>query len=89
MRLVNNRVCQRLNVFLAWFILATAEELLRRLTKKGEPFVFGPEQAAFTELKRRLTQAILTTVQRQRLSLMQAQWGCWQSLREPGNLLCQ
>ena len=38
--------------------LATVAEPLRRLTKKGEPFVFGPEQqAAFTELKRRLTQA--------------------------------
>lgn len=38
--------------------LATVAEPLRRLTKKGEPFVFGPEQqAAFAELKRRLTQA--------------------------------
>jgi len=31
---------------------------LRRLTKKGEPFVFGPEQqAALKELKQWLTQA--------------------------------
>ena len=38
--------------------LATVAEPLRRLTKKGEPFVFGPEQkTAFAELKRRLTQA--------------------------------
>ena len=38
--------------------LATVGEPLRRPTKKGEPFVFGPEQqAAFAELKRRLTEA--------------------------------
>ena len=38
--------------------LATVAEPLRRLTKKGEPFMFGPEQqAAFAELKQRLTQA--------------------------------
>ena len=39
--------------------LATVAEPLRRLTKKGEPFIFGPEQqqVAFTELKRRLAQA--------------------------------
>ena len=33
-------------------------EPLRKLTKKGELFLFGPEQqAAFAELKQRLTQA--------------------------------
>ena len=38
--------------------LATVAEPLRRLTKKGEPFVFGPEQhAAFTALKQRMAQA--------------------------------
>ena len=38
--------------------LATVAEPLRRLTKKGEPFVFGPEQhAAFTTLKQRMAQA--------------------------------
>ena len=38
--------------------LATVAEPLRRLTKKGEPFVFGPEQhAAFTVLKQRMAQA--------------------------------
>lgn len=38
--------------------LATVAEPLRRLTRKGEPFVFGPEQqAAFAELKRRLADA--------------------------------
>ena len=38
--------------------LATIAEPLRRLTKKGVPFVFGPEQRkSFRELKQRLTQA--------------------------------
>ena len=38
--------------------LATVAELLRRLTKKGEPFIFGLEQqVAFADLKRRLAQA--------------------------------
>lgn len=38
--------------------LATVTEPLRRLTKKGEPFIFGPEQhAAFTGLKQRMAQA--------------------------------
>ena len=33
-------------------------EPLRRLTKKGEPFIFGREQqVAFADLKRRLTQS--------------------------------
>ena len=38
--------------------LATVAEPLRRLTKKGEPFIFGLEQqVAFADLKRRLAQA--------------------------------
>ena len=46
--------------FSARFIpdLATVAEPLRRLTKRGVPFVFGPEQQeSFRELKRRLAQA--------------------------------
>ena len=66
MKLVNHRCVSEVKSFLglvnfkARFIpdLATVAEPLKRLTKKGEPFVFGPEQqAAFAELKRRLTQA--------------------------------
>ena len=38
--------------------LATVAERMRRLTKRGIPFVFGPEQQeSFRELKRRLAQA--------------------------------
>lgn len=38
--------------------LAVVAEPLRRLTKKGEPFIFGLEQqVAFADLKRRLAQA--------------------------------
>ena len=50
----------RLVNFNARFIpgLATVAEPLRRLTKKGEPFIFVPEQhVAFADLKRRLAQA--------------------------------
>ena len=37
--------------------LATVAEPLRRLTKKGEPFIFGFEQqVVFADLKRRLAQ---------------------------------
>ena len=46
--------------FNALFIpdLATVAEPLRRLTEKGEPFIFGlKQQLAFADLKRRLAQA--------------------------------